>query len=96
MRPKTKVLDRLPRILRPPQQQRITPRRRPHRQLIQRNTLPARLLDASARSGGEVESRDGEFGDREETRVVGYGADYDEGFGYGGGLGGGAAGREHC
>lgn len=96
MRPKPKMLNRLPRILRPPQQQRITPRWRPQRQLIQRQALPARLFNPSPCRGGEVERRDGEFfRHRKQTDVVGDGADDDDGFLCRGDLFARAAGSEH-
>ena len=73
------MLHRLPRILRSPYEQRVTPRRRPQRQLIQRQTLPARLLDPGARRGREAQGRDADFGDGEQTGVVGDGADDNDG-----------------
>ena len=72
------MLHRLPRILRSPQQQCITSRRRPQRQLIHRQTLSSSLLNSCAGSGGEVEGRDGELGNGQEANIVGYGTDYDE------------------
>ena len=95
MRPKTKMLNRLSRILRSSQQQRITPRGMSHRQLIQRQTLPACFLNPRTSRSGEVESRDGEFRDGEEARVVCDGADDDEGAVGGGELFARAAGGEH-
>ena len=95
MRPKTKMLNRLSRILRPAQQQRITPRRMSHRELIQCQALPAGLFDPCASSSGEVESRDGEFRDGEETRVICDCADDDEGAFGGRHFFAGAAGGEH-
>lgn len=95
MRPKAKMLNRLSRILRPPQQQRITPRRMSHRQLIQRQALPARLFNPRASRSGEVESRDGEFGNGEEAGVVCDGADDDESADRRGHFFAGAAGGEH-
>jgi len=80
MRPKAKMLDRLPRILRPPQQQRIRPRRRLQRQLIQRQTLPSRLLDPGACRGRKVQRRDCQLREFEQPGVVCDGADDDEGF----------------
>lgn len=80
MRPKPKMLHRLPRILRAPQQQRVLPRRLPQRQLIQRQALPARLLDPRASGRGEVQGRDGHGLYFEQARVVCDGADDDEGF----------------
>lgn len=99
MRPKPKMFHRLPRILRPPHQKRPAPRRRPQRQLIQRQTLPPGLLDPRARRGGEPQRRDGDLGHGEQARVIGDGADNDDGFvagdvggrvgvGFGGGVGG--------
>ncbi len=73
------MLHRLPRILRSPHQQRVTPRRRPQRQLIQRQTFAARLLDPGARRGREAQGRDADFRDGEQTGVVGDGADDDDG-----------------
>ena len=96
MGPKPKVLHRLPRILRSPQQQRITPRRRPERQLIQSQALAARLLDPSPRGSREVERRNGEFlRYLEQAGIVGDGADDDDGFDCRGNLLAGAAGGEH-
>ncbi len=95
MRPKPKMLDRLARILRSSQQQRITPRRRPECQLIKRQTLASSLLDASARGGGEVESGDCEFWNCEQTGVVGNSADDNEGALGGLHFFGGAAAGEH-
>lgn len=80
MRPKPKMLHRLPRILRPPHQQSITPRRRPQRQLIQRQALPTRLLDARSRRGGEAQCGDADLGHSQQARVVGDGADDDDDF----------------
>ena len=78
------MLHRLPRILRSAQQQSSTPRWCPHRQLIQRQTLPTGLLDACFRRSGETERRNGDFGHGEQARIVGDGTDYDEGFSRGG------------
>lgn len=80
MRPEAEMLDRLPRVLRSPQQQRVRPRRRLQRQLVQRQALPARLLDPRARCGREVQGRDGQLREREQARVVRHGADDDERF----------------
>ena len=66
-----------------------------HRQLIQRQALPSGLFDARTSRSGEVESRDGEFGNGEETRVICDGADDDEGAVGGGEFFAGAAGGEH-
>ena len=66
-----------------------------HRELIHRQALPAGFFNARASGGGEVESRDGEFGDGEEARVVCDGADDDEGAVGGGEFFAGAAGGEH-
>lgn len=95
MRPKPKMLHRLSRILRPPKQQRITPRRMSHRQLIQRQALPPGLLDPRTSSSGEVERGDGEFWNSEETGVVCDGADDDESAVSGSEFFAGAAGGEH-
>lgn len=95
MRPKPKMLHRLSRLLRTPKQQRITPRRMSHRQLIQRQALAPSLFDPRTSSSGKVESRDGEFRDSEKTGVIRDGADDDEGAFSGGELFGGAAGGEH-
>ncbi len=95
MRPKPKMLNRLPRILRSPQKQRITPRRRSQRQLIQRQTLTPSLLNTSASRSSETEGRDGEFGDGQEAAVVCDCAYDDESAGCGLELGGSAAGSEH-
>ena len=96
MRPKPKMLHRLPRILRSPQQQRITPRRRPERQLIERQALPARLFDPRPRRGCEAQRRDGELlRHGEQTGVVGDGANDDDGLGRRGNLLARAAGGEH-
>ena len=86
MRPKAKMLDRLPRILRAPQQQRVRARRSPHGQLIERQTLPSSSLDPGARRGREAQGGDGELGDGEQAVVVGDGADDDDGFLGGGGF----------
>lgn len=80
MRPKPKVLNRLPRILRPPKQQRIRSRRRPKSQLIKRETLPTSLLDPRTRRSREMQGRDCQLRDLEQADVVRDGADYDEGF----------------
>lgn len=97
MRPKPKMLHCLPRILRSPQQQRITPRRRPERQLIQSQALPARLLDPSPRGSRKVKCRNGEFLRYfEQACIVGDGADDDNGFDCWGYLLAGAAGGEHA
>lgn len=74
------MLNRLPRILRPPQQQRILTRRLLQRQLIQRQTLTPRLLDPCPRGRSEMECCDGHGLDFQQTRIVRDGADYDEGF----------------
>ena len=75
------MLHRLPRILRPPQQQRITPRRRPQRQLIQRQALPARLLDPCPRRCGKVQRRNSKLLRHfQQTGVVGDGTDDDDRF----------------
>ena len=95
MRPKAKMLHRLSRILRSPQQQCITPRRVSHRQLIQRQALAPCLFNPRTSSSGEVKSRDGEFGDSEKTRVVRDGADDDESAVRGAEFFAGAAGGEH-
>ena len=74
------MLHRLSRILWSPHQQRITPRRRPQRQLIQRQALPSRLLDPRARSSREPQCRDADFGYVQQTSIIGDGANYDNGF----------------
>ena len=91
------MLHRLPRILRSPQQQRITPRRRPQRQLIERQALPARLLDPRPRRRREVQRRNGELlGHFQQAGVVGDGPDDDDGFVCGGDFLGRPAGGEHA
>ena len=80
MRPKPKMLNRLPRILRAPKQQRIRPRRCPQRQLVHSQTLPARLLDPRSRRSREVQRRYCQLRDFQQARVVRDGSDYDEGF----------------
>ena len=75
MRPKSKVLHSLPRILRSPQQKRIRPRRSLQRQLIKCQALPTRLLDPRSRSRREPQRRDRELGNGKQTVVVGNGAD---------------------
>lgn len=91
------MLHRLPRILRSPQQQRITPRRGPKRQLIERQALPARLLDPRSRGRRKVERRNGELlGHLQQAGVVGDGTDDDNRFVCRGDLLGGAAGGEHA
>ena len=72
------MLDRLPRILRPPQQQRITPRRLPLRQLIQRQALAASLQNARARRVREPERRDAEFRQFQRAGVVRHGPHHDD------------------
>ena len=97
MRPKTEMLHRLPRILRSPQQQRITPRRRPKRQLIERQALATRLFDPRSRSRREVERRNGELlGHFQQAGIIGDGTDDDDRFVCGGDFLGGAAGGEHA
>ena len=95
MRPKPKMLHRLSRILRTPEQQCITPRRMSHRQLIQCQALSPGLFNPRTSSSGKVESRDGEFGDSKKTGVVCDGADDDEGAVGGSEFFAGAAGSEH-
>ena len=95
MRPKPKMLHRLSRILRTPEQQRIAPRRMSHRQLIHCQALSPRLFNPRTSSSGEVESRDGEFGDSEKTGVVCDGADDDESAVSGSEFFAGAAGGKH-
>lgn len=80
MRPKAKMLNSLS-ILRSPQQHTITPLRRPQRQLIKRQALPASLLDPSTSSAGEAKGCDCHFWDGQGADVVGDGADDDEDFG---------------
>ena len=87
MRPKPKMLHRLSRILRSPQQQRVRARRRPQSQLIHRQALPTRFLDPCSRSRCESQRRDSQLGDGEQTRVVGDCANDDEGL-FGAGHGG--------
>lgn len=95
MRPKSKMLHRLTRILRSPQQQTIAPQRRTHSELVQLETLTASFLNASARGGREAKCEDGQLGDYKQTGVVGDGADDDQIAGCGGHLFGGPAGGEH-
>ncbi len=95
MRPKAKMLHRLSRILRTPKQQRITPRRMSHRQLIHCQALPPRLFNPGTSSSSKVKSRDGEFGDSEKTGVICDGADDDESAVGGREFFAGAAGGEH-
>lgn len=95
MRPKPKMLHRLPRILRSPQQECITPRRRPQRQLIHRQTLSSSLLNSCADGGGEVKGRNGELGNGQQASIVGYGTDYDEGALGGGHFFAGLAAGQH-
>lgn len=91
------MLHRLPRVLRSPQQQRVAPRRRPQRQLIHRQALPARLFDPGSRGSRKAEGRDGEFlGHFQQAGVVGDGTDYDDGFVRWGHFLAGAAGGEHA
>lgn len=73
------MLDGLPSILAPPQQQTPGPLGASHRQLINRQTLPPGLQNPSAGSGGEAQRGHGELGHGEQARVVGDGADDDEG-----------------
>ena len=80
MRPKPKMLHRLPTILLSPHQHSITPRRCPQRKLIQRQTLPARLQDPSSRRSGEPQCRDTQFWESEKANVVCHGTDCHEGF----------------
>jgi hypothetical protein len=87
MRPKPEMLHTLPGILRSTQQQRIRTGRRPHSQLIQRQSLTTSLLDASAGSSCEAEGRNGQLGDGEEAVVVGDGAHDDDGLVLGGVVG---------
>ena len=95
MRPKPKMLHRLSRILRTPEQQRITPRRMSHRQLIHCQTLPPSLFNPRTSRSSKVESCDSEFGDSEKTGVVCDGADDDESAIGGSEFFAGAAGGEH-
>ena len=81
MRPKPKMLNRLPRILRTPQQHTIRPLRRPQRQLIDGQTLASSLLDPSSCCRREAQGRDRHLGDSEQACVICDGADYDEDFG---------------
>lgn len=89
MRPKPKMLNRLPRILRSPYKQGITPRRRPQSQLIQRQALPTRLLDPRSSGSGEPQGRNADFRDGQKARVIGDGPDHDDCFlVFGGAFGG--------
>ena len=94
MRPKPKMLNRLSRILRSTQQHRITSRGSPQSQLVQRDALSTRFLDACTRGGSEAESRDGEFRHGEQAGVVSDGTDYHKGFRGGGVLVGSSVGGE--
>lgn len=66
-----------------------------HRELIQRQALPAGFFNARTSRGGEVEGCDGEFGDGEEAGVVCDCADDDEGALGGSHFFAGPAGGEH-
>lgn len=70
------MLDCLSSVLRPPDQQCVTPCRSPHSQLIERQALAAGLLNTGTRRSGEAESGNGELlGNGEETVIVCDGAD---------------------
>ena len=90
------MLHGLPRILRSPQQQRITPRRCPERQLIQRQALTARFLDSSSCGSRKVKCRNGKFlGHFQQAGIVSDGTDDNNGFLCWGHFFAGAAGGEH-
>ncbi len=74
-----KVLHRLSRVLRSSQQQRICPGRRPQSKLIQGQALSSSLLDPRSRSRRESQCCYGQLWDCEQARVVGNGADDNEG-----------------
>lgn len=83
------MLHRLPRIFRSPHKQRITPCRRPQRQLIQRQTFPSSLFNPRARRSREPQCRDADFRDGQQTGVISDGANDDDGLvrDVGGGIG---------
>lgn len=80
------MLNRFSRILRPPQQQRIGTGRSEQRQLIQCDRLASGSNNPGTRGGGESESGDSDFGDGEQTDIVGDGADYDDDLAFGLGV----------
>ena len=88
MRPKAKMLDGLPTILRSPQQHAITPLWCPQRQLINRQAFTPCLFDPGSCGAREAECSYGQLGHGEEADVVCDCADDDEGFGVLGCVGG--------
>lgn len=73
------MLNRLPRILWPTEQQGVGTGRSPHGQLVQSQNLTTGLLDPGPGGVCDPESSDGELGDCEEAVVVGDGPDDDDG-----------------
>lgn len=79
VRTKAKVLDRLASILRTTEQEGVSSGRRAEGELVQSQDLTTSLLNPGPSSRREAEGSDGQFGDGEETVVVGDGADDDDG-----------------
>lgn len=70
VRTKAEVLNSLPSILGSPDEKGIASSRRPQCKLVKGQSLASGCLDPGASGGGESQSSDGKFGDREETVVV--------------------------
>lgn len=94
MRAEAKVFHSLSGVLGSPQQHGIGTSGRSHCQLVQGQALSSGSQDPGPRGSGEPERCDGNFGDGEETVVIGDGTDDDDGLAgalLGGLLGGGGA-----
>lgn len=80
VRAKAEVLDRLPSVLRSPNEKSVTSSRRPQRKLVESQSLASDCLDPGASGGCEPQGSDGELGNRKKTVVVSDGTDNDNGF----------------
>lgn len=78
VRAKPEVLNRLPSILGPSDEECVAPSRRPQGKLIKSQSLASGCLDPGASSGSESQSGDGKLRDREETVIISDGADNDD------------------
>lgn len=79
VRSETKVLDRLPRVLRSAEKEGVGSSGCLERQLVKSQALAAGSGDAGTRGSGEPERGNGQLGDCEEAVVVGDGRDDDNG-----------------
>lgn len=77
VRAKPEVFNRLPSVLRSPDEKGVASSRRPQRELVKSQSLASSCLDSGASGGSESQSGDGKLRDSEETVIVSDGTDND-------------------